>query len=162
MVAKMTARFEGWKAKLLSQAGRATLVKHVVSAMPLYSMAENKISTKICQLMEKSSRAFLWKGDTNIKKGWYHVAWDKVCKPKFCGGLGLRKLTDMNQAMLGKIGWSLAADNGKLWVQVLKAKYFPHSTFMKCRRKKSCSRLWPTILNTRSTLEKGLCFKVGK
>lgn len=162
MIGKMTERFEGWKATLLSQTGRATLVKHMVSAMPLYSMAATKIPSEICNTLEKSSRAFLWRGNNNDNKGWNPGAWDTVCKPKSCGGLGLRKLSDMNLAMLGKIGCSLATDTGKLWVQVLKAKYFPHFMFMGCRRKKSCSRVWPAILNTRSTLRKGLCFKVGK
>lgn len=32
------------------------------------------------------------------------VAWSKVCTPKACGGLGLRKLSDMNSALLGKMG----------------------------------------------------------
>lgn len=46
--------------------------------------------------------------------------------------------------------------------QVLKAKYFPHDAFMHCRKKKNCLRVWPAILNTRNTLSRGLCFKVGR
>lgn len=58
MIGKMNARFEGWKAKLLSQAGRATLVKHVVSAMPLYFMAATKIPIEICHTRRKALKLF--------------------------------------------------------------------------------------------------------
>lgn len=96
------------------------------------------------------------------KHFWAPVAWKNACKLKFCGGLGLRRLSDMNSSMLGKVGWTLEKDTEKMWVQVSKAKYFPHSTFMGYRRKKNCSRVWPAIPNTRNTLSKCLCFKVGK
>lgn len=137
----MTFQFESRKEKFLSQTGKATLVKHVVSEMPLYPMSASKVPFEICKKVENSSRGFLWRGNVNEKKGWILVAWNNVCKPKSCGGLGLRKLSDMNSAMLGKVGWSLAKDNGKLWVKVLKAKYFSHDTFMHCRKKKNCSKV---------------------
>lgn len=58
----------------------------------------------ICEEVEKLSRAFLWIGDGNQKKGWTPVEWRNICKPKSCGGLGIRKLNAMNSTMLGKIG----------------------------------------------------------
>lgn len=46
---------EGWKAKLLSPSGRNTFVKHVVTSIPLYSMAAGKIPIGICDEVEKLS-----------------------------------------------------------------------------------------------------------
>lgn len=65
------------------------------------------------------------------------MVWNNICKPKSCGGLGLRSISAMNSAMLGKIGWSLVSEPDKLWVKTLKAKYFSFSTYMHCRKKKS-------------------------
>lgn len=68
----------------------------------------------------------------------------------------------MNSAMPEKIGWSLTHDFDKPWVKAIKAKHFSCSTFMQCQKKKNCSNLWPTLLNTRNTLTKRLCYKVGR
>lgn len=102
----------------------------------------------------KALNSFLWRGDNSKTKGWNLVAWKTICKPKGCDGLGIRSLQSMNFAMLGKLGWSLVNESEKPWVQAVKAKYFLDSTFMRCRKKKICSNLWPAVLNTRNTLQK--------
>lgn len=137
-------------------------MKHVVTAIPIYSMAAGKIPLGICDEVEKVVRAFLWRGDGNKKKGWTSVAWKNICKPKQCGGLGIRRINAMNSVMLGKIGWTLANEPEKLWVKALKAKYFPFSSFMKCRKKKICFQIWPAVLSSRNSLEKGLCYREGR
>lgn len=58
----------------------------------------------------------MWRADLNEMKDWVFVAWKNVCKPKTCGGLGIRRLNAMNSAMPGKIGWSLVQDSDKIWV----------------------------------------------
>lgn len=63
------------------------------------------------------------------------MSWDKICSPKSRGRLGLRRLEDINKAMLCKIGWWLVAGPETFWRKALKAKYFPFSTFMKCKKK---------------------------
>lgn len=35
------------------------------------------------------------------------VRWDKICQPKECDGLGLRRSANMNRAMLAKTYWRL-------------------------------------------------------
>lgn len=127
---------EGWKAKLLSQSGRKILVKHVITSIPLYFMAVGKILVGICEEIEKLSRAFLWTGDENNKKGWILMAWKTICKPKTSGGLGIRSLRAMNSAMLGKIGWCLANDTNKLWVKAVKLNTFPPPLSCVAKRRK--------------------------
>lgn len=61
-------------------------MKYVISSIPFYAMA--KIPVRVCDEVEKLSRAFLWRGDM-YKKGWVLVAWKNICKPKCYGGLGI-------------------------------------------------------------------------
>ena len=37
---------------------------------------------------------------------------DKMCKPKACGGLCIRRFTDINTDLLSKLGWSVAVGKG--------------------------------------------------
>lgn len=56
---------------------------------------------------------FLWNGSTDGKK--YHlVAWEKVCRPKSKGGLGIRNLKDINFALMGKWLWRFGEDRDSL------------------------------------------------
>jgi hypothetical protein len=48
-------------------------------------------------------RNFIW-GDTEQKRRFHAVGWDKVAVPKCMGGLGMRNLNTMNVACLGKLG----------------------------------------------------------
>lgn len=89
---KIITCFEGWKVKLLSQTGRKTLVKHVITSILLYYMTIVKIPLGIYDEVEKLSRTFLWRGDVNEKKQWVPVAWNNICEPKFCGGLGIKRV----------------------------------------------------------------------
>lgn len=51
------------------------------------------------------------------------IQWDKICQPKDRDGLGLKKATDMNKAILAKRYWRLHVEMDSLWNFVLKKKY---------------------------------------
>ncbi|KAF4371255.1 hypothetical protein F8388_020982 [Cannabis sativa] len=55
--------------------------------------------------------------------------WDVLCKPKQCGGLGLRKAEDINFCLLAKLGWAMASDTVCLWKSILMDKYCYGSNF---------------------------------
>lgn len=46
-----------------------------------------------------------------------------MCQPLSNGGLGIKNMRAMNDALLLKLAWGLITDNGSLWVQVLRDKY---------------------------------------
>ena len=46
-----------------------------------------------------------------------------VCTDKVKGGLGIRKITLLNKALLGKWIWRYAGEKNILWRQVIKVKY---------------------------------------
>lgn len=46
-----------------------------------------------------------------------------MCKPKKDGGLGIRPLALMNQALLGKWLWRVGSESESLWRQLIVSKY---------------------------------------
>lgn len=51
-------RLEGWHTKLLSRAGTATLIKLVVQAISIYSMATFRIPKSVCKSMDAIVKRF--------------------------------------------------------------------------------------------------------
>ncbi|XP_065622049.1 uncharacterized protein LOC111985840 [Quercus suber] len=82
-------KYLGWKANLLSLAGRAVLIKHVSSTIPNYVMQCNQLPGKIIVGIDRVNRNFLWGSlDTTRKVHW--MGWEKVTQPKKEGGLGIQ------------------------------------------------------------------------
>ncbi|KAH9705279.1 putative ribonuclease H protein [Citrus sinensis] len=74
------------------------------------------------------------------------VKWDNVCKPKTWGGLGLKRIDAMNNALLIKIGWSLITSSDSLWVKVLRSKYgIEDQAVPQSLNTKSGSYMWKAI-----------------
>lgn len=82
-------------------AGRATLIKSVLSSIPLYTMSYLKLSRRVEKELKSLFCNFLWGGNGSDKKvAW--VKWEEICTKREKGGLGLKDLTMFNKALLGK------------------------------------------------------------
>jgi hypothetical protein len=42
-------------------------------------------------------------------------SWNSICSPKALGGLGIRKMKDVNIALISKLGWKLLTGSDSLW-----------------------------------------------
>jgi hypothetical protein len=122
LIDQVTSKLASWKATQLSFAGRLTLAKSVMEAVPTYPMMSSKIPKACIDEIQKIQRNFIW-GDTDQKRRFHAVKWDIVTTPKWNGGLGLRKLDIMNQACLMKLNWKYHSNNKDLWCRVLRGKY---------------------------------------
>ena len=127
LVDNIRKRIEGWQARYLSMAGRATLIKASVSSVPLYAMQTAILPQNICQHIDRLSCHFLW-GDTNGRKGCHTINWDTITLPKEAGGLGITSTRHRNQAILMNQAWRLYSTPSSLWARLLKVKYFPQAT----------------------------------
>lgn len=67
ILARVHAKLEGWKGKLLSKDGKEVLLKSVVQALPHYAMSIFKIPLSICKSLEQSIARFWWQNDQNRK-----------------------------------------------------------------------------------------------
>jgi len=56
-----------------------------------------------------------------MKISW--VDWNSVCRSKEVGGLGVRRIREFNNALLGKWCWRLLVEKGSLWCRVLSTRY---------------------------------------
>lgn len=75
-----------WSTKRLSRAGKLTMLKSVLSAIPTYPMTCFQLSVSLCKRIQSVLTRFWWDdGDEKKKICW--VAWDTLTQPKAEGGL---------------------------------------------------------------------------
>nr|KAJ0189677.1 hypothetical protein LSAT_V11C800388260 [Lactuca sativa] len=93
LIDKVKKRVNDWKNKSLSYAGRLQLINVVLASLPVYWASVVLLPKGIIKEVEKIMRNFLWNSGQNCK-GVAKVSWNKICKPKIYGGLGLKNLKD--------------------------------------------------------------------
>lgn len=64
---RVLKKMQGWKQKVLSQAGREILIKAVVQAIPSYSMNCFLVPKKLINRIMMVVRNFWWGGDPATK-----------------------------------------------------------------------------------------------
>ena len=99
VIKRVQGKLAGWKAHLLSFAGRLVLTQATLSTIPNYSMQCVALPLKITQGIDRLCHNFI-RGTTNNKKKLYLVSWLKITKPKKEGGLGLQSAKENNLALL--------------------------------------------------------------
>lgn len=72
------------------------------------------------------------------------MAWPTICRPKILGGIGIKRLRQMNRAMLAKLLWRVILEENVLWVKVLRAKYGNPLSGEVSR--KACIHMWRSML----------------
>ncbi|WJX47132.1 hypothetical protein P8452_33857 [Trifolium repens] len=144
IIDQVNSKLAAWKANQLSFAGRVTLAKSVIEAVPIYPMMSTKIPKACLDEIHKLQRQFIW-GDTDVKRRYHAVGWDDISVPKWMGGLGLRKLNVMNQACLMKLGWKFQTNGEDYWCRVMRGKYERNTSTTNNMIKASSSSLWKNL-----------------
>ncbi|CAN1135074.1 LINE-1 retrotransposable element ORF2 protein, partial [Linum perenne] len=127
VVSCVTKRLSSWKARLMSFGGRLTLVKSVLSCLPIYYMSLFKAPASVIKQIERMQCRFLWEGVSEVRK-LHLVRWDLVKAPLARGGLGILDLSCMNSALLNKWSWRFGTERVAWWRRLVT---------LKCREDKS-------------------------
>ncbi|RVW95820.1 Glycogen phosphorylase 1 [Vitis vinifera] len=92
------------------------------------------------------------------------VKWEAVCADKEKGGLGLRKITLLNKALLGKWIWRFTCAKEEFWKKVLEAKYGKEEFGWRTRKANGAVGVgvWKEILKESTWCWENMGFKVGK
>lgn len=146
---------------MLSKAGKATLIKLVLQAIPMYTKSTYRVPAGVCSELDAMVRKFWWESQPNANKFVALKAWKEICKPKRLGGLGFRRFKDINSTLLAKLGWKLALGVDSLWCRVLKAKYLKRNSFFEVHKTSGMSFVWQGIISSRHSLKKRVCYKIG-
>jgi hypothetical protein len=76
---RIFAKISGWKAKLLSQAARTTLVKPVANAIPTYVMSIFLLPKSLCSDINNGLRKFWWGFPQDKKHNLSFLSWKSIC-----------------------------------------------------------------------------------
>ncbi|KAL0308178.1 UNVERIFIED_CONTAM: putative ribonuclease H protein [Sesamum angustifolium] len=130
LINRIDTRLAGWNQHNLSYAGRVQLIK--------------------CE-------KFLWQGASG--RGNAKVAWDQICKPKEEGGLGIRSMLAMNQALMLKHLWRILQNDGtSIWVDWIQHYRLRNSTIWTFNGATG-SWSWKKLIKLRPLLQSGVCYK---
>ena len=121
VIQKIQSRLASWKAKILSRAGRLTLIKSVLNSLPLYYMSMFKMPKAITMEIISIQRKFFWSGANNEKSGCPTIKWSDIELPKDMGGLGVGYIMHKNLTLLFKWWWRFSEADNSLWKRILKS-----------------------------------------
>jgi hypothetical protein len=160
LIDQVSNKLSAWKARQLSFAGRVTLAKSVLEAVPIYPMMTTKIPKTCLEAIQRIQRNFIWDEYDNVRK--YHaVKWSEITKPKWMRGLGIRNLEVMNQACLLKLGWKFHNGSSDFWCEVLRGKYGVDSFENVAEVRPTNSNMWKALLSLKDQLLNNTFWIVG-
>ncbi|XP_019150943.1 PREDICTED: uncharacterized protein LOC109147742 [Ipomoea nil] len=158
---RILTRVRSWNSKFLSRAGREVLLKNVIQAMPSYAMMVFLLPLSLCKEIETLMNEYWWTGSVGFGKGIRWRAWEGLAQPKAAGGLGFRKLHEMNLALLGKQAWRLVTRPQTLVARVYKARYFPRCAFFDSKEGSNPSYIWRGLLAVKDVVREGCRRSIG-
>lgn len=89
LVDMVATKLSGWKANQLSLAGRITLAKSVVEAIPIYPMMSVMVPKACLQEIQRLQCSFIWGDQGNSRKA-HMLNWQVLQLPKNMGCLAMR------------------------------------------------------------------------
>lgn len=115
LIDKFVGKLQSWKAR--ADQGGASIASRLLHGYIKSSRSDSQNPDLL------HSQVFL--GQTGKRP--FLGIWDmgKITRPFLMGGLGVRALDKVNEALLLKSLWRLAANANSLWVNVARAKYIP-------------------------------------
>ncbi|XP_056842877.1 uncharacterized protein LOC130495492 [Raphanus sativus] len=148
LIEKIRKRISSWTGRFLSYAGRLQLIKSVITSLANFWMAAFRLPSGCIKEIERLCSAFLWSG-TELNNRKAKVSWADICSTKQEGGLGLRRLKEVNTVSCLKLIWRILSSNS-MWVNWVKIYLIRKSSiWMVKENTQSGSWMWKKILKCR-------------
>lgn len=114
-------------ASFLSCGGRLQVVKSVFSSLPAFALSVFRVQEGFKEAVDKRRRIALWNKSEITGKCKALAAWDRVCRPKDRGGLGILNLTAFNEAQMVKFLYKFYNHMDTPWVNLIWKSYYTNS-----------------------------------
>ncbi|KAL8107498.1 hypothetical protein AgCh_024056 [Apium graveolens] len=160
LIERLLSKMVNWTNFLLSFAGRARLIKVVLNSIQAFWTNHFLLPKGVHRHIRKLLTRFLWKGDTK-KKGGAKVSWQKLCLPKYEGGLGIRDPEEWNHSQLLCHLCKIVSRKDSLWVQWVLSTHLKHSSIWLVTMPNDCSWIWRQILQLRDSARRFISFDIG-
>lgn len=93
LIQTIRTKISGWKWHNISTAGRTYLIQSVANIMANYVMSCCSLPKQIIKRINLQQAKFWWQKEINNFRRF--IGWDKICRPKEFGGLGIRNISVM-------------------------------------------------------------------
>ncbi|GKC16984.1 hypothetical protein Tco_1013766, partial [Tanacetum coccineum] len=126
----------------------------------LQDLRLRKVVGNLIDDIHKSLNVYWW-GD-GVKEN--PIRWckrERMCILKFQGGLGFRHLGLFNRSLLAKKAWRLVTSPTTLAARILKARYFPRSSFFDSKIGYRPSYIGRSFLSVKNIVRKGCKWNIS-
>eukprot|EP00253_Pinus_taeda_P005630 PITA_05630 len=158
----MQDKVKKWTYRSLNLAGRLVLTKAVLQAIPIFMLSVLPVPKGVLQQFSTIQRDFLW-GKEETRKKLALVSWEKICKPKNQGGLGLDDLEILNNALGAKLWWRWVKDPRAQWESIWKEKYassWHYSKLIRMSGNLKGSPIWNKAWENREVVQKNSFWEI--
>ncbi|GJY12295.1 hypothetical protein Tco_0381604 [Tanacetum coccineum] len=152
IVNRVRSRLSAWKAKSLSIGGRLTLIKSVLSSLPIYFLSLFKAPVKVINLLESFRCRFFW-GFKDSQRGISWVKWKSMLLDPDKGGLGMGSIHAKNLGLLGKWKWRFLTEHDALWRLVISEFYGEDGGFYTPSNSSIFGGVWGDIIKASTSIE---------
>ncbi|XP_059664040.1 uncharacterized protein LOC132309778 [Cornus florida] len=160
LVEKVISLTTRWNGLHLSMAGRVELSRAVIIPLVHYWTSVFSFPAVIINIIERKMSNYIWEHVEDRKKI-HGLRWNKLGVPKEEGGLGLRRLRDIDKAAKCSLTWDFLLSKDRLWVAWFKENYLRHSSFWNVIPKESFSSIWKNIVAVRDIIKENCRYRIG-